>query len=198
MNVRNVRCSKPLLWVATLALTLIGFQAAALTEGGSASNPADHSVTAQWQDYDLNFHYFGFTSYYTCSGIESKLEELLRELGADPKVRVSATGCFGSNDIGKSISARIKVRMPIQQTAVAPSVDGASFKATSKSVVLRSGRGGDYGSTDCELLEQVRDQLLPALKMKLVKDDLRCIPGQPSLGSRGIEVMALLPEAKAK
>ncbi len=46
---------------------------------------------------------------------------------------------------------------------------------------------------DCELLEQVRDQLLPALQLKIVKDDLHCFPGQEVLANRTMQIAALVP-----
>ncbi len=146
-------------------------------------------VTAQWQDYDLQFHYFGLTTYYSCSGFEDRLEQILRELGANPDVRVSVVNCSGLNDISQWQWARIRVRMPTAPAAVAAD----SFVAASKVISLRVHNSGQSGSGDCELLEEVRDQLLPALKMELLKDDLHCVPGQASQIGQSLQVKTLIP-----
>lgn len=174
---------------AVMSMGVIPAEAQPNSESG-----VSQGAPAVWQSYELNFHYFGSTTYYSCSGLEDRLEQILREMGANQDVQVSASGCFGSADIGNMLSARIRVRMP-----VAPGESQTeTFRAASTPVTLRSGSNGSTGSGDCELLEQVRDQILPALKIQLVKDELRCIPGHANYSGRVLQVMALLPEAPAK
>lgn len=181
-------------WRITLScagLAVMGWSGAGAVSqpaDSSASGQAAASIPAQWQEHELRFHYFGFTTYYSCMGLEDRLKELLRQLGASD-VMVSANGCMGFNEISKSISARIKVRMPVGEGAGT----GTAFSAQNTPVELRASRMGESGSGDCELLEQVRDQLLPPLKLSLVKDDLLCVPGQFVGGARSLKVMALLP-----
>jgi ABC-type glycerol-3-phosphate transport system substrate-binding protein len=95
-----------------VAATLHSPAAPSQPGGATATGGAASEVTALWQDYDVRFHYFGFTTSYTCSGLEDRLEEILRELGAHPDVRVTASGCFGPNDVSKTLTARIRARMP--------------------------------------------------------------------------------------
>ncbi len=183
-------------WLITMAALVVVVGNAMSAQAAVNQNPdaavtgeTPSSVTAQWQSYDLLFHYFGFTTYYSCSGLEDRLKQVLIELGSDPKVKVNATGCFGSHEIGNMLSAHIQVRMPTAQAAESEQ----TFAATSKPIKLLAGRPSDMGSGDCELLERVRDQLLPALKLQLIKDDLMCIPGQGSVGRQGLQVRALIP-----
>jgi hypothetical protein len=147
-----------------------------------------------WQTYDLDFHYFASGTYYNCSALETRLESMLRQLGAEKTVRATVTGCFGTADVGNMLSARIHVRMP----ALAGDAPAESFMATTKTVTLKSGRSGDSSGGDCELLEQVRDQILPALKLQVVKDDLHCIPHSANPPGRSLQVVALLPEVSKK
>jgi hypothetical protein len=144
-------------------------------------------IAAQWQPFDVRFHYFGFTTYYSCDGLENRLEQILKELGADQEVRVSVSGCAGFNSIDNMLSARITGRMPAVSDA-----SGETFAAISKAVTLQThSSGSQVGSGDCELLEQVRDKLLPALKLQAVTDSLRCTPGM-TFGSRSLQVRALV------
>jgi hypothetical protein len=156
----------------------------------TASDGAAPEVAALWQAHEFQFHYFGFRTYYSCAGLEDRLKQILRDLGAHPDVRVSAWGCMGLNDVNNMLSARIRVRMPTGSAASAAD----SFTATSEPVSLTTRRTGGVGSGDCELLEQVRDQLLPALSIPLVKDSLHCIPGQSSLIAQSLQVQALIAD----
>lgn len=189
-------------WLAgsILAVTYVTAAVAQPNSNVPAHEGAAATVTAQWQPYDLRFHYFGFTTYYSCSGLEDRLEQLLKDMGADQDVRVSVSGCFCINDVSNMLTARIRVRMPVTEDSTSSAThdaQGASFSAVSKPVELRSSRSGQMGSGDCELLEQVRDQLLPALKLQLIKDNLTCLPGQVSF-RHVLQVRALIPETPAK
>jgi hypothetical protein len=182
-------------WASMVCLTGVAISSAAAAPQAQSSQSSSESAVNQpqaavWQAYELQFHYFAAHTYYSCSGLENRLEAMLRQLGAAKDINVMVTGCFGTADVGNMLSARIKTRMP----AAAGEAPSDSFQATSKLVVLRSGRAGDNAGGDCELLEQVRDQILPALKLKLVKDDLNCVPGMANSPSRSLQVMALLPE----
>ncbi|MGD9842658.1 MAG: hypothetical protein AB7F79_05785 [Steroidobacteraceae bacterium] len=154
---------------------------------------ATAAVSAQWQSFDLRFNYFGFTTYYSCDGLEDRLEQILKQLGAHEDVRVSVSGCAGFNAVNNALSARIRVRMPMARDATQDDSHDESFTAISTLVTLQTLSAGSHvGAGDCELLEQVRDQLLPELKLQPLKDTLRCIPGQGQVGSQSLQVMALL------
>jgi hypothetical protein len=182
-----VRCAS----VLSVAVAGAGTASAAASHSSSSASIVNEPAAAVWQAYELQFHYFASHTYYSCSGLESRLEAILRELGADKDVRASVTGCFGTADVGNMLNARIKVRMPV----AAGDAPAESFLASSKVVTVRGGRQGASMSGDCELLEQVRDQILPALKLERVKDDLNCIPGAANSPNRSLQVRALLPEA---
>jgi hypothetical protein len=186
----SIRCAA--LSASLLMLSGVSDAAALSQDATAAAASGDApSIAAQWQAYDLNFHYFGFSTYYSCTGMEGRLKEMLINLGADRDVRVSASGCFGSADISKLVQAHIKVKMPAAQATSASD----SFQAMTKTVNLKSNSNGGIGSGDCELLEQVRDQLLPALKLQVVDDGLHCIPGQVSIGAQTLQVKALVAQA---
>ena len=58
---------------------------------GTAAMAADSGAAveqANWHHVKAKFNYFGFTSHYTCDGIEGKVEQILELFGArkDPKV----------------------------------------------------------------------------------------------------------------
>lgn len=168
------------------AIMLLGVSAA-MCASTAAADDAAGGVQAAWQSYDLNFPYMGMTTYYSCTGLEDRLEQILKDLGARPDVRVSAMGCAG-NEVSRSLWTRIRVSLPTQTGGT-----GEPFAVTSKQVMLKTHTLGQVGSGDCELLEQVRDRLLPQLKLKAEGDNLVCVPGQVTIGVRTLQVAALIP-----
>lgn len=179
--------SKLLLSVAAAGCALPAF--------ASAQDAAGQSVQAQWQQQELHFSFMGLKTAYSCDSLEDRLEQLLQELGARPDVKVRATGC-APKQISGMITAHINVNMPVDAGAAG---SGPSFAAQRKTVTLAAHSDGRrVGSGDCELLEQVRRQVLPALKLQVVKDELRCFPGAESLGDRTMEIAVLVPVASAK
>lgn len=172
-------------WVLALA------SAAAMGGSAWAAGDATQNLQASWQSYEVDFPYMGTTTYYSCTGLEDRLEQILKDLGARPDVRVTALGCAG-NDVNRSLSTRIRVSLPSETGAAG----AEQFAVIPKQVTLKSHILGGTGSGDCELLEQVRDRLLPKLKLKAANDDLVCIPGQSTLGVRTLQVSALIPAPK--
>lgn len=163
----------------------------------TSAQEAGQAVQAQWQPQELTFSFMGLKTAYNCDSLEDRLEQLLQELGARSDVKVRATGC-APKQVSGMITTRINLNMPVDAGAATGS--GPSFTAQRKTVTLAAHSDGRrVGSGDCELLEQVRRQLLPALKLQVVKDELRCFPGAESLGNRTMEVTALVPaEGAAK
>lgn len=186
-------------WVTALGIgCVIASTAASAVESAEQQAGANvETVQAQWQEpRQLNFHYMGFTTYYDCDAIEDRVESIMKQLGAKPDVRVSATGCFAPNRVSNMITARIRVTMPAAVGADAKgaaSADHQPFAAQRKTVSLQTNEGGRAGAGDCELLEQLRDQVLPMLKLQVTKDDLHCVPGQAMVGNRVLQVTALVP-----
>ena len=196
MNTSNCRymygSARKVLAVAAAVVLLAAPYAGAVVQDTATATGGSATVNAQWRSYDLNFRYMGFTTYYSCSGLEDRLKSILIELGADRDVKVTATGCFGPSDFNNMLSARIKVRMPVTEGG-----EAASFPAVVKDVTLR-GDSVHMGSGDCELLEQVRDQLLPGLELSLVKASLACVPGHVATSRPILQVKALVAETKDK
>src|SRR5664279_122525 len=80
---------------------VLGCTVAAIALAGAAVTPAAESppaspappVAAQWKAQRLDFSYTGFTTRYTCDGLEDKVRQILLEFGARKDLKVRATGC---------------------------------------------------------------------------------------------------------
>jgi hypothetical protein len=205
-------------WVAALAVVLPVCSSVAASEPPSQPSP---TVSAVWVEREFNFFYAGFTAYYSCSGLEGKLEWLLRELGAREGFKVQARGCVNLSGPELMPGARIVVAMPFEATpellaelakddsrrelaaratgdASAVTEATAQFPARVRRVEFvssRSGRGLQDG--DCELMDQAVRQLFPKLGVRVVEGGTRCAPNQVSLGAvrMTVEVLEPVPEA---
>jgi hypothetical protein len=54
---------------------------------------------------------------------------------------------------------------------------------------------GPLEDGDCELIEQLRDQLMVPLGAKIIENRVRCVPRQVSLGAVRLTVEVLQPVA---
>lgn len=206
-------------WLAVLAATLPIGPGVAATEPGAQPAPA---VNAVWVEQELNFHYAGFTSYYSCGGLEGKIEWLLRELGAKPGFKVQGRGCVKLSGPELMPGARIVASMPFEATPelmaelarddsrrkLVARVTGdassvteatAQFPARVRRVEFvssRSGRGLQDG--DCEFMDQAVRQLFPRLGVRVVEGGTKCAPNTVALGAVNmtVEVLEPVPEAE--
>src|SRR5271156_536454 len=100
-------------WISALA-------AAASLAGGPARAATTPEVTA-WQHHSANFNFSGFTSAYTCEGMEGKVREIMKFMGARKDMQVSAHGCpRGPNSLSHM------VWVTVEFDALAPAAAGAA------------------------------------------------------------------------
>ena len=178
--------------------------------------PAD--VNAIWQVQEIHFAYQGFTTYYSCDGLRDKVRDVLLELGARKDVLVRTAGCDAISGPARIPSVRIFVANPVEATDAALAARQANdkrteilarlqrnskqkfsdepFTAQRKRIVLSSKETlGSFSSIagDCELLEQVADDIVPKLGAKVVQNNLHCVPHQGTVGNPKLIVEALVP-----
>jgi hypothetical protein len=189
-----------------------------LSEPGLAADAATNAdttgggtVQAVWQPQEINFQYFGFTTAYQCDALADKVERLLQQVGVHQSVRASGAGC-AINKPSRNVSVRITLLAPVEandqnREAIAANeknaallkrlgvkkADTDSFPAQWKTVTLSDGRPAMLSAGDCELIEQLRDRVLPKLHVKVVDDNVRCTPHQVSIVRPKLTVSALVP-----
>jgi len=217
---RKCVTSAALLW---LALTL-GLPSMAATEPTPAEAPvtAADPVQAIWKHQEISFYFQSFTTFYSCTGLEGKLERIMRELGVHARVKVRSADCPAS--VARMPRVVMNVVSPVEATPEALAerdknksvrelverVRGKSdhpldsleqFPAQWRRVSLTRGRL-DLQPGDCELIEEVTKKVLPKLAVRIVDDDVRCSPNQLTLGQPRLEVESLVelprPDDKAE
>lgn len=171
---------------------------------------ASAPVQATWKTQEIRYSYTGFTTAYNCDAAEDRIRAILRALGAHEQTRVSAQGCT-LNRPSRNFFVTITTATPVplaeapkaatptsrdvllKRLGVAEKQLDETFPAEWKTVRLDKDRKLDLQPGDCELMEGLRNNVLPKLSVKVVADDVQCIPRQLSITAPELTVSALVP-----
>lgn len=170
-------------------------------------------IQAGWKTQEIRYSYTAFTTAYDCNAAEDRIRAILRALGAHEQTRVMAQGCV-MNRPSRNFFITITTATPVPaadlpKASAETSRDGLlkrlgvpankldeTFPAEWKTVALSRDRRLDLEPGDCELMEGLRDHVLPKLSVKIETDRVQCIPRQVSLQTPELTVSALMPIAK--
>ena len=161
----------------------------------SAAVPAE-AQAAVWTPKELTFVFMGFTAHYSCDGLRDKIRHVLGELGARSDFKVDDYGCsspYGTPDPFPGVRIRMQVLQPAPANDTSAEVVGARWQRTS----LRLDKDPVWQASDCELLEQIRQKILPLFATRNVDFASNCVPHQAYLGTR-LSADLLFPDKDAK
>lgn len=209
---RQCVTSASLIW-----LTLLFSLPAAGVAEGQAAEPAPATaadpVQSIWKHQEIAFYFQSFTTFYSCTSLEGKLERIMRELGVHAKVKVRSADCPSS--VARMPRVVMQVVSPVEATPAAladrdknksvrelaqrvrgktsdhPLDSLEQFPAQWRSVSLTRGRL-DLQPGDCELIDELQKKVLPKLAVHIVRDDVLCSPNQLTMGQPRLEVEALI------
>ena len=174
-------------------------------------------VQATWKTQEIRYSYVGFTTAYNCDAAESRLKAILRALGAHEQTRVSAQGCdFNRPSRNFFINITVATPVPLDQAKAAEPADkprtsreellkrlgvasqvlDENFPAQWQTIELARDRKLNLQPGDCELMQGLREHVLPKLSVKVVADRVNCVPRQLSYQTPELTVSALVPMAK--
>lgn len=185
---------------------------ALLPVAGNATS-AD-SVPSAWKVQEIRYTYTGFTTAYNCDAAEDKLKRILLTLGAHPSTQVRASGC-NLNRPSRNFFVTITTASPapaagaaslpvsgersrqelLERLGTKNPIGTEQFPAAWKSIDLSRDRKLNLQPGDCELLEGVRDNVLPKLAVKVESDRVQCTPRQVGISTPELKVSALVPLA---
>ena len=191
--------------------------AAMLSQAAYADAAGDdtNAVQAVWQPVEVKYSYVGFTTAYNCDAFESKVKSILLALGATPMTKVQANGCIDVNRPSRNFFVTITTATPIAASEAKEPGDKATkelverltgkadplktdpFPAQWKTVDLSRERRLNLEPGDCELMEGLRDKVLPKIGAKVVAHNISCTPGNLSIQTPQLSVSALVALPKA-
>jgi hypothetical protein len=171
------------------------------------------SVSAVWTPKEMRFVYLGFTSKYSCDGLADRMRKVLLLLGARKDLKVSPSGCsspFGRPDPFPGVTIRMSVLEPAAQapTEAGPNGAGSANAATGgnagaapvpahwKMIDVNSALAHDplWQAGQCELLEQVKQSVLPKFRTRNVVYQSTCVPNQLNVGATQLRAEILVPD----
>jgi hypothetical protein len=202
-------------WIGIFALS----SGAAFGAPAATSSPADAgAVNAVWVDHDLAFTYMGFTTHYSCGGMEDKVKYVLKQLGARPGYKVTSSGCVNLSGPEIMPRARVRAALPMEATPellaqlardrstreLAAKVGGkpaasadaatAQFPAVWRTVTFEGTPISDVQDGDCELMEQLLKQVLKPMGVREVAgSSLSCVPHQVPINAVNLKLQVLSP-----
>lgn len=211
---RQCVTSASLLWLTLLfSLPAAGVAEERAAAPDAAPATAADPVQAIWKHQEIAFYFQSFTTFYSCTSLESKLERIMRELGVHARVKVRSADCPSS--VARMPRVVMQVVSPVEATPAAladrdknksvrelaqrvrgkkndhPLDSLEEFPAQWRLVSLTRGRL-DLQPGDCELIDELQKKVLPKLAIRIVRDDVQCTPNQLTMGQPRLEVEALI------
>jgi hypothetical protein len=188
--------------VGATALLLVALHTSVAGDDSAAD------VEAVWKQQQLSLTYRTAGAVHTCAGLRSQLRSLLILLGAHETLTVEVQGC---EDTEGTRVVRIAIASPFERNGMPVSeqdataqlierlrrVDPATanaegpFLAQWKTISFSNALSLRLTPADCELLRQLRYQVMPKLSVRVVSDRMRCTNDLAS-GNRPRLVVAAL------
>lgn len=159
---------------------------------------AQDDVAAVWVPKHIQFVYQGFTTHYSCDGLQDRIRTMLEKLGAhDLKVR--QFGCVRPSGptLFPGVQVDMRVLVPQSSGDAAEAKDASSaVQAQWSNVVLMPANASYNEQGDCELIEQFKKNFLPLFATRNIKYGSTCVPHQLTLGTH-LSAEVLMPPPKA-
>jgi hypothetical protein len=196
--------------VVSLSVTLSSSAAARTPE--PPPSRALQIVEAVWKVQSLSFAYSGYATMYSCDALLDKVRAILQIFGARETMRIRSRGCTDMVTHGRM---DITLESPVEATpeniralttydstqelvarvrdeTLTSAEDVHRFPATWKSISMSRDRQLKLGPSDCELVDQLRRDVLPRMSVRIEYDRLRCSAVFGNIGQPQLRVAALV------
>ena len=178
-----------------------------------ADAPAEgESVQAVWKPQQVNFEYRGYSTTYSCRGLQDKLEVILLSVGAREDVQLNDYACDEQIGIARfqillqspvvaseenlreltTYDAKGELIARVNGEQLPSAADLPRFTAVWKTVSFARDRRMRLERGDCELVQQLRRQILTRMSVHVVKDNVRCSSAMGNIGPPRLTVSALV------
>jgi len=174
---------------AALAAALMLISASAWASSPQTSAASEPAV---WVPKVLTFTYHGFTTKYTCDGLQTKVKAYLLELGARPDLEVRSWGC--TEPVSPDVFPGVTVQMNVLQPAASAT---QAITAHWKKVNLLANRSPLDAAADCELISQIKLNILPLFTARNVDYQATCSRGQMQPGATRLTADVLVADSSA-
>ena len=199
-------------WGCSLAALFAIVPSVVLANSSGGAHSRNQEVIAVWKAQQLNFEYRGYSTMYSCRSLEDKLQIILRSVGAREDVRLQSYVCDEQLGIARF---QISMQSPViaseenireltthdSKDELVDRVNGAQlagaadlepFPAVWKKVSFARDRDMRLERGDCELVQQLRRQILPRMSVQVVKDNISCSSAFGNVTAPRLTVSALV------
>ena len=171
---------------------------ATLVSGSALADTPDQTAAmmAVWTPKSLRFTFMGFTSRYSCDGLRDKIRSTLVKFGARSDLTVRSTGCaggFGRPAPFPGVIFNINVLVPAD--AKSAQAKTATLAAHWQLVDLGASRDPLDVAGDCELIEQIKQRIVPLFSTRNIDYRSTCIPNQLQIGGTQLKAQFLIADA---
>jgi hypothetical protein len=149
------------------------------------------SQTAIWQHHHVTINYVGFTTLYSCSGLESKVQAILEFVGARRDMPVHASGCLGAPELPTHDAF-----VDADFYSPTPATDGSPDAVAARWTPFQINYQHPFfmGSGDCELIQSMQDTFKKNLAARGLMYFADCFPhevrdGDFKVSGEALEVM---------
>jgi hypothetical protein len=155
----------------------------------------DGGQSAVWTPKEFKFIYQGFTTKYSCDGLHGKMRKILLEFGARKEdLKITDWGCSarsGVPDPFPGVSVKMSVLVPADAAA---SAGAPAVPSHWKALTLKLDNSSLSEAGECELVEQVKQKVLPLFTTRNVDLQNNCIPHQLTPGGTQLTAEVLAPD----
>jgi hypothetical protein len=167
-----------------------------LLSAAAWADSTDGGQSAVWTQKEFKFIYQGFTTKYSCDGLHDKMRRILLELGARKKdLKIGEWGCSGRSGLPDPFPGVI-VKMSVLVPADGAAAPGAEPAVPShwRALNLKLDNSSLAEAGECELVEQVKQQVLPLFSTRNVDLKSTCVPHQLTPGGTQLNAEVLAPD----
>lgn len=168
--------------LAALCLTMLAASVAASAGARVAAAGVEDAAPqpSVWQHHQSQFTYFGFTSIYTCDGLEGKVRDILRYFGARDGMKIDVESCPRGPD-SLSRSAWVTVQFDTLAAAAADAAPADIVQAKWTPVLLSASQPYFMGEGECELIDEMHKLLTQNFSLRNLAYSATCTPHAESL-----------------
>lgn len=183
---------------------------------GAALAPMAHcqsvAIDAVWKPQRITLLYRGSTTFYGCDLFERNVRLALSLLGAHADMHLDRSRCSAS-DVRltatfrspieateqnllalTAYSAEDEIVARLQSRSLPAPADLQTFPAEWSTVSFASNPRLRLTSSDCEFVDNLRRQLLPHMRVRVIGNRLFCSPGALAISGPRLKVVALVSQ----
>lgn len=184
--------------VSMLTLDLAGLlllAAPPVRSADASSNAAPETVASTWQHHKITFSYEGFTTAYTCDGLEDRIKSMFLQLGARKDVTIHAGACPGGPDTPSHmilVSADFYALAPVGEGSAADTAAPENtVQARWQPLKFEPWKPRFMADGDCELMQSMKDVIEKNFALRNVEYRTDCVPHEILLNSYSVKAQAL-------